>query len=117
MAQECLNRKTTNSHAFSAKKSAGLLSLKVSDTGIGISEKHLEGIFDAFIQIDLSDTKIYGGAGLGLSICKKLVQLMGGDISVASVEGKGTTFTVVIPTQASKTVSNSPDSNENRKKS
>jgi len=102
---------------FSVKKNAGLLSLKISDTGIGIPVKHLEGIFDAFIQVDLSDTKIYEGAGLGLSICKKLVQLMGGNISVASEEGKGTTFTVVIPVQASKTVSDSPDSNENRKKS
>lgn len=66
--------------------------IKVRDTGIGIPGNKLEKIFDAFLQVDGSDTREHGGAGLGLSICKQLAKLMDGDIWAESIPGKGSTF-------------------------
>lgn len=73
------------------------LKLRVSDTGIGIPEDKKEFIFDKFTQADTSTTRRFGGTGLGLAIVKKLVELMGGNISLASRENKGSTFIVTIP--------------------
>lgn len=72
----------------------GTLEFVVSDTGIGISPKSLETIFQPFMQHDTHDAKKYGGTGLGLSITKRLTELMHGQIHVESVVNKGTTFTV-----------------------
>ena len=69
----------------------------VSDSGIGIEAEALRFIFDEFRQADGSTTRQYGGSGLGLAICKKLCDLMGGDISVTSRVGQGTTFYVTLP--------------------
>jgi CheY-like chemotaxis protein len=69
----------------------------VRDTGIGIPEDKIASIFDAFSQADSSTTRKYGGTGIGLTICRRLVAAMGGTISVQSVVGAGTTFTVDIP--------------------
>ncbi len=69
----------------------------ISDTGIGISEKAQDSIFDVFSQADPSITREYQGAGLGLSIVKKLVQLMGGNVAVESCVDVGTTIHVNIP--------------------
>ena len=77
------------------------LILSVKDTGIGIPEQKLETIFDSFSQVDASTTRKYGGTGLGLTICKKLTELMGGRILVESETGKGSTFSIIIPFEIS----------------
>ena len=74
-----------------------LLLLEVSDTGIGISEEDLKFIFDEFVQVGADLNKKQRGAGLGLSIVKKLVQLQDGEINVESTPGKGTRFLLKIP--------------------
>jgi hypothetical protein len=74
------------------------LELNVSDTGIGIPGNYLPHVFDRFSQKDSSTTRSYGGLGLGLAICKQLVELHGGTIKAASLgEGKGSTFSVHLP--------------------
>jgi len=65
---------------------------KVKDTGIGISDDKLDNIFESFTQANSSTTRKYGGTGLGLAISKKLIELMGGGISVSSIVNEGTTF-------------------------
>jgi signal transduction histidine kinase/CheY-like chemotaxis protein/HPt (histidine-containing phosphotransfer) domain-containing protein len=69
----------------------------VKDSGIGIAKEHLNSIFDSFTQAGAETTRKFGGTGLGLTICRQLVGLMGGEISVVSELGKGTTFTAIIP--------------------
>lgn len=69
----------------------------VEDTGVGISEDHLETLFDPFEQVDSSRTRRYGGTGLGLAISKRLTELMGGTLEVSSTLGVGSVFTVTLP--------------------
>ncbi len=69
----------------------------VRDTGIGIPQESIEKIFDRFYQVDRTVSRQFGGTGLGLSICKAYVHLLGGNISVASSPGTGTSFTFTIP--------------------
>ena len=80
----------------------GTVILEVSDTGIGIKKEDLFIIFERFRQVDDSARRIYGGAGLGLSITKGLVSKMNGKISVDSQPGEGSTFTVILPHERSR---------------
>ncbi len=69
----------------------------VRDTGIGIAEDQMKVIFEPFRQAEEKITKKYGGSGLGLAISKKIIELMGGDITVDSEVGRGSTFSVALP--------------------
>ncbi len=73
------------------------LCIEVKDTGVGIKPESLDAIFDAYDQANKSTHRLYGGTGLGLSVCKSLVELMGGYIEVDSTVGVGTTFRVLLP--------------------
>ena len=86
----------------SIRRSRVVVSIAVSDTGIGIPEDRIQHVFGEFNQADSSILRKYGGTGLGLSISRRLVEMLGGILSVHSTSGKGTTFTFVLPLQVSK---------------
>lgn len=75
------------------------LVFSVSDTGIGMDDAQCSSVFESFTQADGSTSRKYGGTGLGLSIVKQLTELMNGEVTVASVKGKGTTFNVKLGVQ------------------
>jgi signal transduction histidine kinase len=103
---EIINNLMENAAKFTKDQPAATLSIKVADMtatqvlfefsitdhGIGISQDHFERIFEPFIQADTSSTRRYDGAGIGLSVCKQLVEMIGGKIWVESKLGKGSTF-------------------------
>ncbi|MBF0170953.1 MAG: response regulator, partial [Nitrospinae bacterium] len=78
------------------EKERSHLTLKVADTGIGIPEGRIDAIFDSFTQVDASTTRLFGGAGLGLSITRTLIRKMGGEVTVESRVGEGSVFTVTL---------------------
>jgi len=80
-----------------ADEASVVVRFEVIDTGIGVEPQALKRIFDAFGQADESTTRRYGGTGLGLTICKNLVEMMGGEIGVTSQPGTGSTFWCEIP--------------------
>jgi len=77
------------------------IAFQVSDTGIGMSAGELARLFQAFTQVEATTTKRFGGTGLGLAITKHFCDLLGGDITVSSEVGKGSTFTITLPDRAS----------------
>ena len=83
----------------SETEAACVLLFEVSDTGIGITEEQKAKLFNSFQQADSSTSRHYGGTGLGLALCKRIVEMMGGDISVDSVAGEGSTFSFSIELQ------------------
>ncbi len=80
-----------------ARETNGMISFAVKDSGIGIEKKNFSLVFEEFQQVDNSSTRKYKGTGLGLPIARKLARLLGGDLSVDSEYGKGSTFTLTIP--------------------
>jgi signal transduction histidine kinase len=73
------------------------MEFSVTDTGIGITRDKIPAIFEKFRQLDSSETRVYGGVGLGLYIAKKFTELLRGTINVKSELGKGSTFTLALP--------------------
>ncbi len=73
------------------------ITLDVGDTGIGMTPEQLGKLFEEFSQADASTTRNYGGTGLGLALSRRLCRMMGGDITVESVQGEGSTFTIELP--------------------
>lgn len=108
---QIINNLLSNALKFTAKGQVGLLIrlknrrdtkhatllFEVSDTGIGMRQEHIEALFQPFTQADNSTTREYGGTGLGLSIVRRLAHVMGGEIGVQSVEGRGSIFTLSLP--------------------
>ncbi len=90
----------TSTHARDDDPESFELRCSVRDTGIGIEPGTIEGLFDAFSQQDMSTTRRFGGTGLGLTICKRLVEAMGGRIWAQSVLGEGSTFQFTVTGQS-----------------
>ncbi len=80
-----------------ARDEKSSVEIAIADTGIGIDERHREIIFDDFRQLDGSSTRKYGGTGLGLSLCRKLADALGGQIRVTSEVGMGSVFSLLLP--------------------
>jgi signal transduction histidine kinase/CheY-like chemotaxis protein len=76
---------------------AGVVSFSVKDTGIGIEKKNFDRVFEEFQQVDSSSTRKYKGTGLGLPIARRLARMLGGDLTVESEFGKGSTFMLTVP--------------------
>jgi hypothetical protein len=81
---------------------------RVSDTGIGMSPEQLSRLFEAFSQADAATTRRYGGTGLGLALSRRLCRMMGGDVTVESVAGQGSTFTIRLPVLVAEAAEASP---------
>ena len=90
----------------------GWVCFQVSDTGIGISQEDLGSLFQPFTQLDTPQAREYGGAGLGLTISESLCRLMGGEITVDSKLGEGTTFTVRLPAEVKAPASSAVETTE-----
>jgi signal transduction histidine kinase/DNA-binding response OmpR family regulator/HAMP domain-containing protein len=106
--KQCLLNLLSNASKFTSKgrltlavarEGGAQVRFAVSDTGLGMTPEHLGRVFQAFSQADASTTKRFGGTGLGLAITKHFCTMLGGDVTVESTPGKGSTFTIRLPDQ------------------
>ena len=97
LADNAVKFTETGGVTLTVSRSAGEVVFTVTDTGIGIESHDLEHLFEGFYQADSGSTRRFGGAGLGLAICREMTQLMGGVIEAASEPGAGSTFVVRLP--------------------
>jgi signal transduction histidine kinase len=80
--------------------SDGVLEVRIADTGVGIAAENIDYVFEPFWQAEQTATRTTGGTGLGLSVTRKLARLLGGEVTVASRLGSGTTFLLTLPMKA-----------------
>jgi signal transduction histidine kinase len=100
-ANKFTERGTITVHARQVQENGrDWIMIAVDDTGIGMTPEQMGKLFQEFSQADASTTRKYGGTGLGLAISKRFCQMMGGDITVQSEVGHGSTFTIRLPTLA-----------------
>jgi CheY-like chemotaxis protein/anti-sigma regulatory factor (Ser/Thr protein kinase) len=90
--------------AREAADGAGTMVFQVTDTGIGMTPEQLARLFEAFSQADAATTRKYGGTGLGLALSRRLCRMMGGDVTVESEAGRGSTFTIRLPARVADAV-------------
>src|SRR5262249_36914896 len=86
----------------------GVVVFDVTDTGIGLTDDELGRLFQEFSQAEVSTSRRYGGTGLGLSLSRRLCRLMGGDVTVASEPGRGSTFTIRLPLEVAEPAAETP---------
>jgi CheY-like chemotaxis protein len=107
--KQCLLNLLSNASKFTSKgrltlavarEDGAQVCFRVSDTGVGMAEEQLGRLFQAFSQADASTTKRFGGTGLGLAITRHFCAMLGGDVTVESTPGKGSTFVIRLPDQA-----------------
>ena len=91
-----------------ARRDRSNMVFDIVDTGVGMTPEQMGRLFQSFSQADASTSKKYGGTGLGLALSRKFCQLMGGDLTVSSEFGKGSTFTVTIPAEVIDTTTDTP---------
>jgi signal transduction histidine kinase len=97
-ANKFTERGTITVHARQGQENGrDWVTIAVADTGIGMTPEQMGKLFQEFSQADASTTRKYGGTGLGLAISKRFCQMMGGDITVESEPGRGSTFTIRLP--------------------
>lgn len=101
LLKNALKYTTKGSIEVSCRKEADIVRFTVKDTGIGIPEDQLEAIFNKFVQVNMSYTKTYDGAGLGLAIARSFVEIMGGKIWAESNQGRGSIFNFTVPYKTS----------------
>jgi PAS domain S-box-containing protein len=85
--------------AIRARRDDGGIEIAVADTGIGMTEEQVSRVFHAFVQADAATARRFGGTGLGLAITRRMIQMLGGDVSVSSAPGAGSTFRLRFPAQ------------------